>query len=193
MSESSHDATELFAQARTGNTDALAQLFPLIYDELRRLAARHIGREYGPQTLQATGLVHEAYMRLLPAPNLGWDDRAHFFAIAARSMRQVLIDRARVRHAQKRGGPVLPVTLSDELLDRVEGSRKAPSTIDMIALDRALTKLGELDPKQVEVVELRFFGGLTIEETAEVMQSSPATIKRLWSFAQAWLRRELSG
>ncbi len=192
MPHSSQSATELFARARAGNTEALADLFPLLYDELRRLAARHIGREYGPRTLQATALVHEAYLRLVPEDNLAWADRAHFFAVAAKSMRQVLIDRARARHAQKRGGLMAPVTLNDELPIRREGPGKADETIDLIALDTALTKLEALDTKQARMVELRFFAGLTIEETAEVMQSSPATVKRLWTFAQAWLRKELA-
>ena len=192
MPHSSQSATELFARARAGNTEALADLFPLLYDELRRLAARHIGREYGPRTLQATALVHEAYLRLVPEDDLAWADRAHFFAVAAKSMRQVLIDRARARHAQKRGGLMAPVTLNDELPIRREGPGKADETIDLIALDTALTKLEALDTKQARMVELRFFAGLTIEETAQVMQSSPATVKRLWTFAQAWLRRELA-
>ena len=192
MPHSSQSATELFARARAGNAEALADLFPLLYDELRRLAARHIGREYGPRTLQATALVHEAYLRLVPEDNLAWADRAHFFAVAAKSMRQVLIDRARARHAQKRGGLMAPVTLNDELPIRREGPGKADATIDLIALDTALTKLEALDTKQARMVELRFFAGLTIEETAEVMQSSPATVKRLWTFAQAWLRKELA-
>ena len=192
MPHSSQSATELFARARAGNAEALADLFPLLYDELRRLAARHIGREYGPRTLQATALVHEAYLRLVPEDNLAWADRAHFFAVAAKSMRQVLIDRARARHAQKRGGLMAPVTLNDELPIRREGPGKADATIDLIALDTALTKLEALDTKQAQMVELRFFAGLTIEETAEVMQSSPATVKRLWTFAQAWLRKELA-
>ena len=185
------EATRLFAAHRQGDAGALAELFPLVYDELRRLAARQIRREYGPQTLEATALVHEAYMRLIPDGNLAWNDRAHFLAIAARSMRQVLIDRARARKAQKRGGPVAPVTLTDALLDRAGDPGQAGHGIDVIALDEALGRLHQLDPKQAEMVELRFFGGLTIEETAEVMQRSPATVKRLWKFAQAWLRREL--
>ena len=192
MPHSSQSATELFARARAGNAEALADLFPLLYDELRRLAARHIGREYGPRTLQATALVHEAYLRLVPEDDLAWADRAHFFAVAAKSMRQVLIDRARARHAQKRGGLMAPVTLNDELPIRREGPGKADEAIDLIALDTALTKLETLDTKQARMVELRFFAGLTIEETAQVMQSSPATVKRLWTFAQAWLRKELA-
>lgn len=185
------DVTELFRRAREGNAEAREQLFPLLYEELRRLAARKIGREFGPQTLQATALVHEAYMRLIPDRDLEWNDKAHFLAIAARSMRQVLVDRARARHAGKRGGRDVPVTLSDALLDRIGGPDSAPGTVDLIALDTALDKLNALDPKQSEMVELRFFGGLTIEETAEAMRCSPATVKRLWTFAQAWLRREL--
>ena len=158
----------------------------MVYDELRGLAVKYMRRERPGQTLQATALVNEAYLRLIPDRNLQWNDRSHFFAIAARSMRQILVERARARVAQKRGGPEIPVTFADEILGRAEQS------VDLLALDEALRKLAELDPKQAELVELRFFGGLTIEETAEVMGTSPATVKRGWAFSQAWLRRELT-
>ena len=187
MSSPPESATQLFARARAGDEGALERLFPLVYDELRGLAGNYMRRENPRQTLQATALVHEAYLRLIPDGKLKWNDRAHFFALVARSMRQILVERARARHAEKRGGAAArPVTLHDELLGEAERS------IDVLALDEALQQLGELDSRQAELVELRFFGGLTVEETAEVMSISPATVKRDWSFAQAWLRRQLS-
>ena len=187
MNSSALSATQLFEKARAGDEAALAQLFPLVYDELRRLAGNYMRRENPRQTLQATALVHEAYLRLIPDGKLKWNDRAHFFALIARSMRQILVERARARHAEKRGGAAAqPVTLHDELLGKAEQS------IDVLALDEALQKLADLDARQAELVELRFFAGLTVEETAEVMDISPATVKRDWSFAQAWLRRQLS-
>jgi RNA polymerase sigma factor (TIGR02999 family) len=193
MPRSPQAVTRLLEQARAGKADALTELFPLVYGELRALAARQIRREHGRRSIQATDLVHEAYVRLVPDRNLDWKDRAHFFAIAARSMRQVLIDRARARKAQKRGGTAEPGTLTDELLDRVEaGGERGGHPVDLIALDVALGKLAALDRRYAEVVELRFFGGLSIEEAAEVLSTSPATLKRWWAFAQAWLRRELS-
>ena len=136
-------------------------------------------------TLQATMLVHEAYLRLLGDEKLQWKDRAHFLGIAARSRRQILSERARARNAQKRGGDQHPITLNDELIGQRERS------IDVLALEAALEQLDRLDPEQARLVELRFFGGLTVEEVAEVMGISPATVKRRWTFARAWLRREM--
>ncbi|MGH9339095.1 MAG: sigma-70 family RNA polymerase sigma factor [Acidobacteriota bacterium] len=176
---------KLAERIRTGDAEAISKLFPVVYDELRRLAAKYLQRERPGQTLQATALVHEAYLRLIPGRNLKWNDRAHFFAIVARSMRQILVERARARQASKRGGAAIPVTLTDEVLGR------PGHPIDLLALDQALTRLAELDPKQAHLVELRFFGGLTVEETAEVMGTSAATVKRSWAFCRAWLRREL--
>jgi len=183
---SPHAATELFRRARSGDEGALEQLFPLVYDELRALARKYMRREYEHQTLQATALVHEAYLRLIPDSKLGWNDRAHFLALVARSMRQILVERARARHAVKRGGAnPPPVTLHDDLLGAAE------RTVDVLALDEALAKLGQLDERQAHLVELRFFGGLTVEEAAQVLGISPATVKRDWTFAQTWLRRQL--
>lgn len=188
MSRSSSNTTELFARVRSGDEGALEELFPIVYDELRAVAARYMRREYERQTLQATALVNEAYLKLVPDGNLRWNDRAHFLALVARSMRQILVERARARHAGKRGGEdARPVTLHDELLGG------AARDIDVLALHEALGRLGELDRRQAELVELRFFGGLTVEETAEAMGISPATVKRDWAFAQAWLRRHLGG
>ncbi len=165
----------------------MSEVFPIVYQELRGVAGRYLRRENRVQTLQATALVHEAYLRLLKDRNLQWKDRAHFLGIAARSMRQILVERARARAAGKRGGGRHAVTLTDRILGETERS------VDLLDLDRALSALGEIDPKQVELVELRFFGGLTVEETAVVMGISAATTKRRWALSKAWLRRELGG
>ncbi len=158
---------------------------PLVYEELRRVAARYIGRERPGQTLQATALVNEAFVRLVSEKARGFQNRAHFVAIAALSMRQILVQRARARKAAKRGGAPVRVTLDEALV-----SADATS-IDVLALDEALSRLAEIDAVQARVVELRYFGGLTIEETAEALRSSPATVKREWAMARAWLKREL--
>ncbi len=158
---------------------------PLVYDELRRVAARYIGRERPGHTLQATALVNEAFVRLVSEKARGFQNRAHFVAIAALSMRQILVQRARARRAAKRGGAPARVTLDDALLPD-----SGPS-IDVLALDEALTRLATIDPTQAKVVELRYFGGQTIEETAEALGSSPATVKREWVMARAWLKQEL--
>jgi len=162
-------------------------LLPIVYEELRRLAAAYIRRERPGQTLQPTALVHEAYLRLMKDKPGRWQNRAHFCAIAAHSMRQILIERARARGAQKRGGARHRVTLDDAL---VAGGERS---IDLIALDEAMERLAAFDPEQARLVELRFFGGLTVEETAEAMDISPATVKRHWAVACAWLARELQG
>jgi RNA polymerase sigma-70 factor, ECF subfamily len=163
-------------------------LLPIVYEELRRLAAAYLRRERPGQTLQPTALVHEAYLRLMKDRPDRWQNRAHFCAIAAHSMRQILIERARARGAQKRGGAQPRVTLDEGLV----AAGESPS-IDLVALDDALTRLEGVDPDQARLVELRFFGGLTIEETAEAMNISPATVKRHWTVARAWLARELQG
>ena len=174
--------------ARKGDEQALAALLPLVYDELRRLAARYMRRERPGQTLQATALVHDAYLRLLRDSHLSWQNRAHFFGIAARSMRQILIERARTRGAAKRGGSRIRVTFDPGLI----AAAQAPE-LDLEALDEALTRLAALDAELARVVEVRFFGGLSIEETAEALNISPATVKRRWTLAKAWLARELRG
>lgn len=158
---------------------------PLVYDELRRLAAGYLRRERPGQTLQPTALVNEAYLRLVKDKNLAWQNRAHFMAIAAHSMRQILVDRARARGSLKRGGSRRRITLS-EAAAAAEGL-----SVDVIAIDESLDRLAALDAQQARIVELRFFGGLTVEETAEALGISPATVKREWSVARAWLRREL--
>ncbi len=166
---------------------SLETLLPIVYQELRRLAAGYLRRERQGYTLQPTALVHEAYLRLLKDKPDRWQNRAHFCAIAAHSMRQILIERARARDAKKRGGERQRVTLDEALV------RGGEQSIDLIALDQALERLAALDAEQARLVELRFFGGLTIEETADAMNISPATVKRHWTVACAWLARELEG
>ena len=159
---------------------------PLVYDELRRLAARYVSRERPGQTLQATALVNEAFVRISAERSREFQNRTHFLAIAALSMRQILVQRARARAAAKRGGAPQRVTLGDAHL----GSSQPD--VDVLALDEALERLAALDPDQARIVELRYFGGLTVEETAEVMGTSPATVKRHWAMARAWLKRALT-
>jgi RNA polymerase sigma-70 factor (ECF subfamily) len=161
-------------------------LAPLVYDELRRLAASYMRRERPGQTLQPTALVHEAYMRLATA-GTPWTDKRHFIGIAARSMRQILVERARARGAQKRWGGLDRVSMTDSLAVAADPEGMLP------ALDEALDRLHDIDPEQARIVELRFFVGLSIEETADALDMSPATLKRRWSLARAWLFRELSG
>jgi len=166
-----------------------AELIQEVYTELRRLAEGYVRREQA-KSVQATELVHEAYLRLLKDKTPRWQNRTHFVAIAAISMRRLLVERARARSAAKRGGGNLQVTLDESLL--VAGEQDQ-SPVDLVALDRALTALAELDPHQAKIVELRFFGGLSVEETAAALDISPATVKRHWTIAKAWLMRELEG
>jgi RNA polymerase sigma factor (TIGR02999 family) len=175
----------LLDNAREGDRHALEILVPIVYDELRRLAASYLRRERPGQTLQATALVHDAYLRLLQDTHLSWQNRAHFFGIAARSMRQILIERARARRTAKRGGDQIRVTFDPMLNVPIE------PLLDLEVLDEALTRLADLDPELARVVEVRFFGGLSIEETGEALGISPATVKRRWTTAKAWLAREL--
>jgi RNA polymerase sigma factor (TIGR02999 family) len=159
---------------------------PLVYDELRRVAAAYMRRERPGQTLQATALVHEAYIRLAQIEGTPWHDRRHFVGIAARSMRQILVERARARGAQKRWGGMNRVSMTDSLQLAADPETMLP------ALDEAIEKLAAIDPEQAKIVELRYFAGLSVEEAAEAMNISPATLKRRWSLARAWLFRELS-
>jgi RNA polymerase sigma factor (TIGR02999 family) len=180
--------TQLLEAARRGHADALDALLPLVYDELRRVAGAYVRRERPGQTLQATALVHEAYLRLMREQHVGWENRSHFCAIAANSMRQILVERARRRHAAKRGGALRRITLVDHL------AASAPDAgLDLEDLDAALTRLADIDPERAKLVELRYFGGLTIEEVAEVTGTSPATVKRRWALARAWLADALKG
>ena len=158
---------------------------PVVYGELRRLAQHYLRRERPDHTLQATALVHEAYQRLVDQRAVTWQNRAHFFGVAAQLMRRILVDHARRHHAAKRGGTALKVSLNDVVLAAEERAE------DLVALDDALNRLAAMDPRQGRVVELRLFGGLTVEETAEVLRISPATVKREWTTAKAWLSREI--
>ncbi len=183
---STKEVTGLLIAWSNGDQGALEQLTPLVYSELHRLAHRYLGRERSGHTLQTTALVNEAYIRLIDLGEVRWQNRAHFFAIAAQTMRRILVDYARARHSDKRGGRAHPVSL-DEALE-VSDERAA----DVIALDDALKALAELDQRKSRIIELRFFGGLSIEETAEVLGVSPGTVMRDWTFAKAWLQREIN-
>lgn len=180
------DVTQLLARWSGGDKEALDQLMPLVYGELRRLANYHLMREKPGHTLQSTALVHEAFLRLIDQRNVQWQNRAHFFGVAAQMIRRILVDHARAHQTAKRGGGAPTVAIDDAL----QISKKRD--LDVVALDDALNSLATLDPQQGRIVELRFFAGLTIEETAEVIGISPATVKRDWNTAKAWLYRELS-
>jgi RNA polymerase sigma factor (TIGR02999 family) len=186
---SSHpgDVTQLLLAWSQGSRQALEDLVPVVYAELHRIAARYFRHERPGHTLQATGLVHEAYLKLIDQERVRWQNRAQFFGVAAQLMRRILVDHARTSNAAKRGGGLRPVTLVD-----VAGP-SSTGGIDVIALDEALTRLTNLYPEQGRLVELRFFGGLTIEETGEALGISPATVKRQWMVARAWLLRDLEG
>ena len=186
MESSRSEVTRLLKDWSNGRQDVLDQLLPQIYAELRRLASSYLRRERPDHTLQATALVHEAFIKLVDQRAVRWQNRAHFFGIAAQAMRRILVDHARAHSAEKRGSGERAVSL-DEAVALVG----APS-VDLLALDEALTRLTTIDPQQSRVVELRFFGGLTIEETAEVMDVSPATVGREWTLAKAWLYAELT-
>jgi len=183
------DVTLLLARWRKGSADAEAELMERVQGELRRLAASYLRRERGGQTLQPTAVVNEAYIRLLPQRGVSWENRAHFFGIAAKMMRRVLVDHARRRHAAKRdAGPAEPVSISG-----VASPEREVDHVDVLALHDALSKLAELDRRQSEIVEMRFFAGLTVEEIAKVLAISEATVKREWSTAKMWLKRQMRG
>jgi RNA polymerase sigma factor (TIGR02999 family) len=186
MNTPSHEVTHLLIDWNQGKQEALERLMPLVYDELRRIAGRYLRKERQDHTLQTTALVHEAYIRLIDQNQANWQNRAQFFGVAAQMMRRILVDHARGHQADKRGGGAAKLSL-DEAIEIAD-----QQAVDLIALDDALTQLAKLDEQQCRVVELRFFGGLTVEEVAEVMSLSPATIKREWSMAKAWLHRELT-
>ncbi|HEX9610523.1 MAG TPA: sigma-70 family RNA polymerase sigma factor [Gemmatimonadales bacterium] len=184
MSNSS-DVTQLLVQLSAGSGDALDRLMPLVYDELRAVAHGQLRGERPGHTLNTTALVHETYLKLVNVRQVQWRDRAHFFAMAARLMRRILIDYARARKRDKRGGDLVAVTLDAAL------SATGERGDDLLALDEALTRLEALSERQCRVVEHRCFAGLSVEETAAVLHISPATVKRDWAFARAWLNREL--
>jgi RNA polymerase sigma factor (TIGR02999 family) len=178
--------TQLLVKWSDGDKSALDELMPLVYDELRRLARSYLRSQRQSHTLQPTALVHEAYVRLIDQKNVSLQNRAQFFGLAAASMRSILVDHARRHRAAKRGGPQYTVSLNE-----AEGLT-GKSDVDLVALDDALNALADIKPGHSRVVELRFFGGLTIEETAEVLGTSHATVERDWAFARSWLRREMS-
>jgi len=187
MSDSPGDVTALLRQASAGDQAALERLLPLVYDELRRLAADHLGRERPDHTLQPTALVHEAWIRLVDQTRTSWESRGQFLAVAATSMRRILVDHARGRARIKRAAAGERVALEEDAAVAAERG------VDLVAIDEALRKLGEDDSRKVRVIELRFFAGMTIEETAAALSIAPATVKRDWEFARLWLLRELSG
>ncbi|MBC7835400.1 MAG: sigma-70 family RNA polymerase sigma factor [Phycisphaerales bacterium] len=185
-----HDVTQLLVAASDGDSRAAAELLPLVYEELRKLARANMAKESGGgdgHTLQPTALVHEAYLRLVGQPDIKWDGRGHFFGAAARAMRRILVERARSRNRVKRGGGRGRMDLGDDAL-----AVEPPST-DLLVLDEALDRLEKYDKRKAEVVMLRYFAGLSIEETSAALGVSPATVKNEWTFARAWLHRELNG
>jgi RNA polymerase sigma factor (TIGR02999 family) len=181
-----HNVTELLVAWSGGDEQSLERLTPLVYDELRRLARRHLAHERG-ETLQPTALVHEAYMRLIDQRSVNWRNRAHFFAIAARLMRRILIDHARRRVAERRGGGAVHVSLAEA------GEVSIARSAELLALDEALDELATVDARKSQVVELRFFGGLSVQGTAEALGVSEVTVMRDWSTARAWLHRSITG
>jgi len=181
-----NEVTQLLRAWSDGQQGALERLMPLVYEELHRLARHYMSRERSGHILQTTALVNEAFLRLIDARQVNWQNRAHFFAISASLMRRILVDFARTHQSQKRGAGVRPVSLD-------EGLEVPEERLDLAALDEALRSLAALDPRKSRVVELRFFGGLSLEEAAEVLQVSPETVKRDWKLAKAWLLREMGG
>ena len=180
------DITQLLLASSQGDKTALDELLPVVYSELRRLAESYIQRERSDHTLQATALVHEAYLRLVDQRNVDWKNRAQFFALAAKMMRRILVNHAEAHRAAKRGGGAQKLSLDDAI------SFFAEQHLDLLELNQALDRLSGLDERQGRIIELRFFGGLTVEEVADVLQVSPATVKRDWDMAKTWLLRELS-
>ena len=192
MAEAAPDGpvTHLLRLWQTGDREALDRLIPLVYEELHAIASRHMAREWRRGSLQTTGLVNEAYVKLVDQRAVDWQNRAHFFAIAAQLMRRILVDDARRRLRNKRGAGAERVSLDSVTIAAPEAGLDA---VDVIATDRALVQLAAKDPGLAKMVELRFFGGMTVEETAAVLGTSPATVKREWAVAKAWLYRALTG
>ncbi len=179
------DITRLLTDWSNGDPDALARLMPVVFEDLRQMAESHFVRESPGHTLQPTALVNEVYLKLLGPRTVQWQSRAQFFAFAATLMRRILVDHARARKTGKRGGEITKIALDNVLEEPLE------EDLDLLALDDALSTLAELEPRQSQIVELRFFGGLTVEETAEVLGISPRTVKRQWRLARIWLFRQL--
>jgi len=186
MGISPGEVTNLLIELKNGNRDAESRLMPLVYGELRRLAGLYMRGERPGHTLQATALVHEAYLRLVGHEDVDWQNRAHFFGVAANLMRRILVDHARAKQAKKRGGGDQKVSLDQAVLVRPEAPEQ------FLALDEALERLAKRDPRQARIVELRYFGGLSEEETAEVLEISVRTVKRDWNVARAWLYQQLN-
>lgn len=187
MEPETSDVTILLSELTKGNSEAASRLVPLVYEELRRIALRHMRRERADHTLQATALVHEAYLKLIEQRSVDWQSRAHFFGVASQAMRRILVDHARGNLRDKRGGGQRAIPLDEALVF------SPAQSADLLELDVALHRLAELDPRQARIVELRFFGGLSVEEAAAVLGISPKTVKRDWSMAKAWLHGELKG
>jgi RNA polymerase sigma factor (TIGR02999 family) len=190
QSRSPADVTRILHEWKDGSREALDRLIPIVYEELRTIASRQLAREWRHDRLQTTTVVNEAYVKLFAQRQVDWQNRGHFFAIAAQLMRRILVDHARRELREKHGGGAIHVELSDALSKPAEPSL---DVLDAVALDAALQKLEALDPDQGRIVELRFFGGLTVEETAAALGISPATVKREWAVAKGWLYRELTG
>jgi RNA polymerase sigma factor (TIGR02999 family) len=182
------DVTQLLVEWQNGSPKALDRLIPLVYQELRAIAGRYLSHESPSHTLQSTALVHEAYFKLIGQRRVRWQNRAHFFGIAAQMMRRILVDHARHQHRDKRGGPAPKLSLDEAI---VASAAQPETDVDLLVLDEALTSLALIDPAGARIIELRFFSGLTIEETAEVLDISAGTVKREWSAARAWLYREM--
>jgi RNA polymerase sigma-70 factor, ECF subfamily len=187
MESAAHQVTRLLKEWSDGDESALEQLMPLVHDQLHRLAHQHMRREGPGHVLQTSALINEAYLRLVDQPQIRWENRSHFFGIAARLMRSILVDDARKRNSAKRGGSLIQVPLDEA------ASLGQEQAANVTALDEALKTLETIDARQGQIVELRFFGGLSIEETANVLQVSPGTVMREWTFARAWLRNEMTG
>lgn len=181
------EITRLLKAWSAGDASALEKLTPRVYAELRRMAGKYMRNERAGNTLQATALVNEVYLRLVDAANVAWQDRAHFFAVSATMMRRILVDRARAKGSVKRGGPQPKINL-DDAPEVTSGKRDR----EIVAIDEALQELAQMDPRKAKVIELRFFGGLSVEETAEVLKLSPQSVMRDWKLARAWLQRELA-
>src|SRR6266566_506844 len=190
---SAHDLTGLLIEWRQGDLAALDRLTPLVYDEIRRIAHRYVQRERDGHTLQTTALVNEAYLRLASRQQIDWQNRAHFFAVTAQVMRHILIDYARRRHYVKHGGEVQRISFSEALATEAVVLMSEPRAAELLALNEALDELAKLDQRKSRVVELRYFGGLSLDETAEILEVSPMTVRRDWRAAKAWLFRAVNG
>ena len=187
MSRENNDITQLLIELTDGKQDVVNEILPLIYGELRKLAGSYLRKERGSHTLQPTALVHEAYMKLVDQTQVKWQNRAHFFGVAAQVMRRILLDYARKHKAEKRGGAEENVALDDNMII-IQGEKSA----ELLALDEALENLAKMDEMKAKIVELRYFGGLSVEETAEVLNVAPITVKRHWRMAKAWLYGQLA-